>query len=172
MAELPPFAELLAGCERSAVHLEMRDWYDVPSERFEAWKCGHREDPADRSQWWSEFHQTIADAVKRGVQVKRARVVSEPITDYIRFEYDVTFSNLAVGEQVRWLPRRRASDVCLPGNDFWCFDDRLVRFHHFSGAGAHLEDEMVSDPAVAKLCATAFEMVWERAIPHSDYRPV
>jgi hypothetical protein len=24
---------------------------------------------------------------------------------------------------------------------------------------------------VAKLCATAFESVWERAIPHEAYRP-
>ncbi len=25
---------------------------------------------------------------------------------------------------------RRASDLCLPGNDFWVLDERLVRFHN------------------------------------------
>lgn len=76
-----------------------------------------------------------------------------------------------VGEQVRWLPRRHASDLCLPGNDFWVFDDRLVRFGHFAGDGEFLEHELADDPAVVRLCATAFEAVWERAIPHANYRP-
>jgi hypothetical protein len=30
---------------------------------------------------------------------------------------------------------------------------------------------MADDPAVIKLCAAAFEAVWERAIDHKDYRP-
>lgn len=66
-------------------------------------------------------------ATARGVVVRRARIVSEPLSDYCRFEYDVTGPvNLAGGEEVRWLPRRRASDIALPGNDFWvlsAYDD-------------------------------------------------
>jgi hypothetical protein len=106
------------------------------------------------------------------VSFRRARVISEPLSDYIRFEYELTATvNIAAGEQVRWLPRRRASDLCLPGNDFWIFDNRLIRFSHFAGNGEFLEDELCDDPAVAKLCTTAFEAVWDRAIPHADYRP-
>ncbi len=79
--------------------------------------------------------------------------------------------NIAAGEQVRWLPRRRASDLALPGNDFWVFDDRLVRFGHFAGDGTGIGHEMSHDPAVIKLCAAAFEAIWERAIDHKNYRP-
>ncbi len=43
--------------------------------------------------------------------------------------------NIAAGEQVRWLPRRRAVDLCLPVNDYWLFDNRLLRLHYFSGDG-------------------------------------
>lgn len=97
--------------------------------------------------------------------------MSEPVSDFIRFEHEATAGlNVAAGEEVRWLPRRRASDLCLPGNDFWLFDGHLVRFHHFSGDGDIVEDEMVSDPAVARRCSEAFEAVWERAIPHAEYR--
>jgi hypothetical protein len=104
--------------------------------------------------------------------IRRARIISEPVTPYIRFEYDVTDSmNIAAGEQVRWLPRRRASDLALPGNDFWVFDDRLVRFGYFAGDGTRLGHEVTAEPAVVKLCAAAFEAVWERAIDHKDYRP-
>jgi len=60
----------------------------------------------------------------------------------------------------------------LPGNDYRLFDDRLVRFHYFSGIGDIVEDELVSDPAVIRVCAAAFEAVWERAIPHAKYRPI
>jgi hypothetical protein len=79
--------------------------------------------------------------------------------------------NVPAGEQVRWLSRRRASDLCLPGNDFWVFDDRLVRFSHFAGDGEFVDDELSDDPAVVRLCASAFEAVWERAIDHGQYRP-
>jgi hypothetical protein len=108
----------------------------------------------------------------RGIQFRRARVVSEPVSDYIRFEHFITdATNIAAGEDVRWLPRRKASALCLPGNDFWLFDDRLIWFHHFSGDGEVVEDELVTDPAVIGMCATAFEAIWARAIPHADYRP-
>jgi hypothetical protein len=110
--------------------------------------------------------------VARGVKFRRARVISEPVSDYIRYEHFITdATNIAGGEDVRWLPRRQASDLCLPGNDFWLFDDRLIRFHHFSGDGEVVEDELVTDPAVIRMCAAAFEAVWARAIPHADYQP-
>lgn len=41
--------------------------------------------------------------------------------------------------------------------------------HHFSGDGAVVEDEITADPETVKLCATAFEAVWERAVPHHLY---
>jgi hypothetical protein len=167
---LPTFAELLGDAQRSAVHLEMRDAYG-PNPRFEAWQRGERVNWADRESWWHPFHQTIADAVSRGVSVRRARIVSEPVSEYIRWEHDATTANVTAGEQVRWLPRSRATDLALPGNDFWLFDEFLLRIHHFSGEGALLEDEISRDVALSRLCATAFESVWERAVPHSEYHP-
>jgi hypothetical protein len=110
--------------------------------------------------------------VARGVRFRRARVVSEPLAPYIRFEYFIAdATNVDAGEDVRWLPRRIASDLCIPANDFWLFDDRLIRFHHFSGEGEIVEDELCADPAVIRMCAAAFESIWERAIPHALYRP-
>ncbi|MFI0978138.1 DUF6879 family protein [Streptomyces sp. NPDC021093] len=168
----PPFGELLESCQRSAVHLEMRDHYDDPDEkpRVDAWKAGHRPDPDDRASWWRPWLDMVSETVARGVVVRRARIVSEPVSEYTRYLYDGTFTNVAGGELIRWLPRRRASDLALPGNDFWLFDDRLVRFGYFSGEGAYLGDDVTDEPHVAKLCADAFEAVWERATPHEEYR--
>ncbi|OEJ57886.1 hypothetical protein BGM19_07820 [Streptomyces agglomeratus] len=169
---VPTFAELLADCRRSAVHLETRDVYGVAEEDadFAAWRDGWEYDLSDRSSWWNGFHQTVSDAVQRGVVIRRARVVSEPASEYIRYEHSCTPQNLAAGEDVRWLPRRMASDVLLPGNDFWLFDDRILKFGLFSGDGALVGHEMEDAPAVVKSCGDAFENVWARAIPHADYR--
>lgn len=164
----PGFAELLGRCERSAVHLELRDSY-AGTDRFEAWKRGERIDWADRGSWWHPYDQLIADTVARGVVIRRARVVSEPVSDYIRWEHYVTHANVTAGEDVRWLPRRRTTTLALPGNDFWLFDDALLRVHHFSGDGVVVEDEITAEPEAVKLCSAAFEAVWERAVPHHLY---
>ncbi|MGY1583804.1 DUF6879 family protein [Streptomyces sp. MN13] len=168
MPPMPTFSELLAETQRSALHLELRDTY-FSNPRFEAWQRGERVDWADRKSWWGSFEDTIADASARGVEVRRARVVSEPVTAYIRWEHYVTRGNVEAGEQVRWLPRRRASDLLLPGNDFWLFDDHLIRVHHFSGDGEVVEDQLLSDLDLIRQCVAAFECVWKRATPHDQY---
>ncbi len=78
------------------------------------------------ASFWPEWLGIVKDTLTRGVVMRRARIVSEPVTDYIRWEHAVTPLNLGAGEQVRWLPRRHASDIPLPGNDFWLIDDRLA----------------------------------------------
>ncbi|MCX4823363.1 hypothetical protein OG883_26470 [Streptomyces sp. NBC_01142] len=170
-SRVPTFDELIHGCTRSAVHLEMRDSYAVDYEAgpFAAWKNGFRHDPADRASWWRPWLDLMSETVSRGVVVRRARLVSEPVSEYIRYEHSGTFTNVAAGEQVRWLPRRQASDIALPGNDFWLFDEQLVRWNHFAGDGSSMGGEISDDPAAAKLCAHAFEAVWSRAIPHDQY---
>ena len=74
-----------------------------------AWQGGP---PYDRTQREAHWHALAGGALARGVVMRRARIISEPVTPYIRYEYDVTDSmNIAAGEQVRWLPRRR---TCAP----------------------------------------------------------
>ncbi|MEW1550585.1 DUF6879 family protein [Streptomyces tsukubensis] len=169
----PGFKELLAAARHSAVHLEMRDTYGVGDEAndFEDWRRTGRRDVDPTSGYWAPWVDLIRDTVARGVVVRRARIVSEPVTDYIRYEHAGTVVNLHAGELVRWLPRRQASDIALPGNDCWVFDEDIVLFNHFSGDGNWSEPdwEVRSEPAVARLARAAFEAVWERGVPHEKY---
>jgi hypothetical protein len=167
-----PVLEGLAKAQRSAVHLEMRDAYQPSDPEFMAWQNGKRLDPDDRSSWWRPFCDVVVETTGRGVEMRRARIVSEPVTDYIKYEYDVTFPNVAAGELVRWLPRRKAADLALPGTDLWMFDDASVLFTYFSGIGEVVDREWRSEPAVLNLVSAAFEAVWERATPHERYEPV
>ncbi|MQS10931.1 hypothetical protein F7Q99_01200 [Streptomyces kaniharaensis] len=168
---LASFADLIRSVEHSALHLEMRDVYAVENETdgFEAWKAGHRLNPEDRSSWWRPWLDLVQEVTGTGVAVRRARIVSEPASEYIRYEHSFTFTNVAGGEEVRWLPRRNASDLALPGNDFWLFDGKLVQFNVFDGDGHWVHTDETSDPNVAAFCSTAFEAVWDRAIPHEKY---
>lgn len=167
----PPFAELLAQCTTSAVHLETRDVYAVDEEDqdLKAWRTGALASVGDRSAWWVPFHDAVTDAVGRGIAVQRARVVSLPATEYIRFEHACTPRNVAAGEDVRWLPRDQALGLVLPAHDFWLFDGRLIRWHHFAGDGTHLRDELDDRLGVAEQTAAAFRAVWDRAVPHQEF---
>ncbi|MEU1945986.1 DUF6879 family protein [Streptomyces sp. NPDC020125] len=165
--------EALINARRSAVHLEMRDIYTPDDPDFADWRAGARFDPAER---WRSWFDLVVSTVSRGVRMRRARIISEPVSEYIRYEYDVTGShNAAAGEEVRWLPRRRAADLALPGADFWLVDEQVVIFNHFDGDGnwnPATDMEVRYEPDTARLAASAFESVWERALPHSQYWPV
>ena len=165
------FDELLRACRRSAVHLEARDGYSKKDPAFVAW-LANRGGAVDPLAWYAGWAALVAEVVGQGVSVRRARIVSEPVSDYVRFEHDITGAlNLAAGEDVRWLPRREASDIALPGNDFWLFDGATVLINHFSGAGESVDHELSTSADLVALCSTAFESVWARATPHEEYRP-
>lgn len=166
----PTFAELIGQCRFSAVHLEVHDQHLTSDPAYQAWLTA-RSLPADPAGPYRAYSEMVAAAVSRGVIVRRARIISEPVSDYVCWERALTGPvNIAAGEQVRWLPRRLASTLALPGNPYWVFDDRLVRFSLFAGDGEARGHQYGDDPGLIAACAAAFDAVWERAIPHEDYK--
>jgi hypothetical protein len=158
---------------RSALHLELRDQYAVSEEderfsRFLATGTRDLEADARQRQWWLTL---VRDATEAGKVIKRARIVSEPVTDYIRFEWAGSDLTTQAGEDIRWLPRHHASGIALPGNDFWLFDDSTVVFHLFTGNGGWIAAELTQDSSIVQLCKSAFENVWRIAVPHNEYQP-
>lgn len=164
---------LIASFQEEAVHLEMRDVYAtrIEKDRFHRWLSGEALDPAEEAEWWRPWRTMMRQHIDAGRTMRRLRVVSEPVTAYIRFEWTDAEQLVKAGEDVRWLPRRRASALLLPGNDFWLFDSRTVVFTHFSGDGEVVGHELTTDPGMAGQCREAFEAAWKLAIPHSEYVP-
>jgi hypothetical protein len=158
---------LFKSAVRSAIHLEMRDGYEPDDADWLDWRNGRRFDPA---QHWNEWFTMMSETTARGVEVRRARIVSEPVTEYVRYEYDVTEPfNIASGEEVRWLPRSRAVGMLVPAVDFWIFDRAVVVVNHFDGYGGNLRHEQLDDAALAARYSLAFEDIWDRATPHAEY---
>jgi len=164
--------DLLVSCNLSASHLEMRDWYAADDERarFERFLATGRRDHAaeyPERRPWLDLVRRVTGA---GVRVRRARIVSEPVSAYIAFEWHGAAPAIKSGEELRWLPRRLASGIALPGNDFWLLDESRAMFNHFSGDGKPLGQEITDDPATIELCRAAFETVWKLATPHDKYQ--
>lgn len=167
---MPPLDDLFADCERSAVHLEVRDSYLIPGEQQQlaAWRAGTLS-TEDRAARWNDYLELTATTVARGVEIRRLRIVSEPVSEYIAYEHAGTAATVKAGELVRWLGRAQARDLLLPVNDFWIFDERLIRWAFFAGDGS-VASRLVEDaPDLARRLLDAFEPAWERAVPHTEY---
>lgn len=161
------FEELLSACGRTALKLELRDVYMTDDPGYLAWLSGDIDAAVGSYANWT---RTARSAVTRGVSMRRVRVISMPVTPCISFEHAITDQvNIAAGEVVRWLPRRLASTLFLPGNDVWVFDDRVVQFYYFAGDGSYLGDEVSDMPSVVRQCGAAFLSAWERGIDHYEF---
>lgn len=162
------FDELLQrGFEREALHLEMRDAYGTAVElpHMAKWASGK----PDELKWLQGWCATLRKHVRAGRSIRRARVVSEPLSDYQRWSYGIAYPMVEAGEDIRWVPRRLVSSVGLPGNDFYLFDDRLALFLLYAGNGLSVGMLSSADPADLRLCRSAFEAAWKLSIPHREY---
>ncbi|WP_028937152.1 DUF6879 family protein [Pseudonocardia spinosispora] len=160
---------LSSGFERETVHLETRDCYGTAVELpyMAKWEAGLPDD----LEWLAGWCASLRDHVANGRSVRRARIVSEPLSRYQRWSHSIADPMIDAGEDIRWAPRRRVSSTALPGNDFYLFDDRLVVFLHYSGDGLSTGKTASTNPADITLCRDAFEDVWKLSTPHRDYRP-
>jgi len=163
------FDGLLSSFERESVHLETRDAYGTAVELpyMAKWVAGEPDDLG----WLDGWCATLRAHVAAGRSVRRARVVSEPLSDYQRWSHSIAHPMVEAGEDIRWVPRRLVSSIGLPGNDFYLFDDRLVVFLHYAGSGLGVDKVTSTDPHDIHLCRTAFDAVWPLAVPHCDYQP-
>jgi hypothetical protein len=97
--------------------------------------------------------------------------VSEPLSGYQRWAHSVTAPMADAGEDIRWVPRARASELMFPGNDFWLFDDELLVFMVFAGSGLVIDRPTRTDPGLIARCRASFEAAWALSIPHHEYKP-
>jgi hypothetical protein len=163
------FDALLTGFRSEAIHLETRDSYGTAVElpHLAKWAAG---EPDDRC-WLQDWCTTLRAHVEAGRSVRRARIVSEPLSDYQRWSYSIAQPMVEAGEDIRWVPRRLVSSIAIPGNDYYLFDDRLAVFLIYAGNGLSVDKVTSTDPDDIRLCRTAFEAAWRVAIPHRGFEP-
>jgi len=162
--------ELCRCIKKSFVHLETRDAYgtEVELPHMAKWRRGEADDFA-WLDWWLEMLRSHRAA---GRTCRRARVVSEPLSDYQRWTLSHAPVFIDAGEDIRYIRRPRLATVALPGSgDFYVFDDELMLFLHYAGSGTNASFEISDDPQTVRICQQAFEAVWNLATPFREYRP-
>ena len=143
---------LCRGIRNSFVHLETRDAYGTEIElpHMARWRRGEPDDFGWLG-WWLDMLREHRIA---GRCCRRARVVSEPLSDYQRWTFSHAQLLVEAGEDIRYAPRARLATVALPGSgDFYVFDDELVVFLHYAGSGTNASFEITEDPATGAAVA-------------------
>ena len=133
---------------RRVFRLETLDWYDAPNEHepYSRFLAGA---PADWA-WREPWKRLVRNVRASGRTMSRVHVVSEPDSDYVRFELLRVYpANVEAGEDVRILRRATAErlslDLALDG-DFWQFDNHLTARLIYDASGAVSRVELERDP--------------------------
>ncbi len=160
-------AELYDTFEHTVFKLEVRDRYNVPGEQASLRRFLAQEpDPERATRPWLAKMKAATEAGKR---VERVRVVTEPHSNYIRWEIAGTPYNLGAGEDIRYLPRLRAKEAGLPDHDFCLFDSRRLVLLNFDADDRPLEHELTTDPALVVQHCYWRDVAWHYAVPYSEY---
>ena len=140
--------ERLATFRYSLFRLETLQAYGGSSEdeAFAAFRAGQ---PIPVTPELEEWCERVRRRVADGCMVQRVHVVTEPLSDYMRFELASYAPNVTAGENVRIIPvgpdRPWPADV--PRADFWLIDSREMWEMTYSDDGTWLGATPVSDPA-------------------------
>jgi Family of unknown function (DUF6879) len=156
---------------RCVFRLEALDWYDAPNEHepYARFLAGEPTDWAWREPWKRIVRQHRAS----GRIMQRVHVVSEPVSDYIRFELLRVYpANVEAGEEVRILSRaiaeRLSMDLGLDG-DFWLFDRALAARLIYDASGGVSRVEMERDPGEILWLAYMRDLALFYSIPLAQY---
>src|SRR5262249_47959769 len=120
--------------QRSAYRLELLDWYTSPAteRRLAAVLAGGKGPARERASWLA----TIRNAKAAGATMSRVHVVTEPLSDYLRYEFNCYESSIAAGEDIRILHASLTARLDLPSFDYWLFDDERATLQHYAHARA------------------------------------
>lgn len=161
------FGDAVMDYARSAWRWECQGEYREPSEvaPIQAWREGRIEDSYRHRPWLDEVRHVRAE----GRLWQRVRMLTDPLTEYLRWMLDTTFLNLDAGEDIRWISQQQAAKLGMPDYDFYLLDDeRVLRLqfgdHGLTGA------EMVTDSGDVARHRGWRDLAWDAAIPHVEYR--
>lgn len=155
------------GFEHTAFRLETRERYVDDEEQGPLRRFLAGEPPDD--EWFMDWYDAVVRFAEAGKRMERVRVVSEPPSEYTRFGIDLArLLNVPAGEDIRYLPRRRAEALGLPDEDFWLLDSSRVLTLRFDG-DVLLGAELITDPAAVVQRAGWRDAAWHYAVRVGEY---
>lgn len=174
MTLLPPYAREFSSWfsqfERACFRLETLASYGGSGEdaSFAAYLAGQYPPPDAERQDWTRLVRT---ATSHGRIMSRVHVVTEPLSDYLRFELAWSYpQSVAAGEDVRILLATGDEwPADVPRSDFWLFDDRELFNMAYAPDGTWLGAEHVTNPAAVTRACRARDVAWRLAQPWAEF---
>lgn len=126
--------------QQEAWRLETLPVYRVPQEeaairRFLAGEPVRRE---ATQPWFDRVKAYVAS----GRRVGRVHIVTQPLSDYLRFEFEHYRHNVEAGEAVRILDVTSRPNPLAGVQDFWMFDHSRVVLMHYASEGTQISREL------------------------------
>jgi hypothetical protein len=140
------FKAAFESARHSVFRLETLQYY-AGDPNFDRFMTGGTWEDTDSKRHWVDL---VRRRSRDGVVMRRVHVVTEPWSDYVRFEIAWSYPpNVAAGEDIRII----TGSAPWPGPDFWMFDDRHVWLMRYTSDGALERVEDVSaSAAVVSAC--------------------
>lgn len=159
------FLDALTTVEASAWRWECQGVYREPAEAEPLRKFleGEEVDHGFMDDWLAMIRRNT----EAGKTYGRVRVLTEPLTDYLRFELSFTHLNVQAGEDVRVMTAAHARELDLPEQDFWLLDNEQVLVMHFGADGFDYAD-VVTDPAKLGRFREIRDLAWKDAERFDD----
>ncbi|WP_052745930.1 DUF6879 family protein [Allosalinactinospora lopnorensis] len=162
--------QLFSGFRFTAFRLETLQTYDAQheSEPFRQFLAlGEAEITEELTGWGAELQAGIA----AGRRYDRVHVVTEPLTDYVRFECAWGYPhNVTAGENIRILPVRDGDwPDGLPHLDFWLFDSHRLLWMNYAEDSSLVSTELVDDPEWVVAANVWRDHAMQRSIPFAEY---
>ncbi|MBP0455435.1 hypothetical protein J5Y04_38835 [Kitasatospora sp. RG8] len=116
------------------------------------------------------WFENVRRMVDKGKRFERVRLVDDPPTEGQRYLLACARTNVAAGEDIRYMWRSDAEVAGLAGlSDFWLFDSRTVARFHFEGERT-IGMELVTDPLEVLRACQARDAAWHHAMPYAEFR--
>ncbi|MGH3983773.1 MAG: DUF6879 family protein [Pseudonocardiaceae bacterium] len=167
----PDFSVWFRQFRRSCFRLETLQCYRGSGEddSIQAFLAGRTPQPHPGKQEWMAL---VGAAVRDGRTMQRVHVVTEPLTDYVRFEVAWSYAHsVSAGEDVRIIPLAECEPwpADVPLNDFWLFDDTQLFGMRYGADGTWIGVAHLTDPDAALVACQQREAAMRLAQPWAAY---
>lgn len=154
---------------RDLLRIETLDWYDSAADdpHYRRWLNTGQVEMNDTWQAWLD---RIRGDTEAGITWRRVHVVSEPLTDYLRFELGVQYvANAQAGEQIRIF--NAPTEAVAEMEDFFVANGHRVAVSSYDTTGKFQSARVPegADQWGADQWAHFGESLWAAAVPFAEW---
>lgn len=164
------FEQFFVDFRFTAFRLETLQEYSVDDEK-DSFQRFLSDDRSRFSTYVHEWGGELRSGISAGRRYSRVHVVTEPLSDYVRFECACGYRlSVTAGEEIRILPVREGDwPEGIPHLDYWLFDSHQLLRMDYTADGTLLPPVLVDDPEQIVAANHWRDRAMQTSIPYTEY---